>query len=87
MVTVKVLGPGCEGCRKLFDTARDAIVASGVEAEISKVESLDGIMDYGVMRTPALVVDERVRSAGPIPTAARIVGWLQAAKGSHEASQ
>jgi len=76
---IKVLGPGCARCKTLYAEAEKAVAASGVPAAIEKVEKLDEIMTYGVMTTPALVVDAEVKSAGRIPTRAEIVSWITAA--------
>jgi small redox-active disulfide protein 2 len=76
MVQVKVLGPGCARCQKLYHEAERAIAEVGVEAELSKVEDFEAIMAYGVAMTPALVVDEEVVSAGRIPRAEQIATWL-----------
>jgi small redox-active disulfide protein 2 len=63
---IKVLGPGCAKCRKLYAEAEKAIAASGVPVEIEKVESIDEIVAYGVMMTPALVIDEKVVTSGRV---------------------
>lgn len=79
---LKVLGTGCPKCKKLYAEAEKAIAASGVSAELEKVEKIDEIMKYGVMMTPALVIDEEVKASGRIPPASEIVTWIttQAAK-------
>jgi len=61
---VKVLGTGCPKCKKLEENARIAISETGLEATVEKVTDLNRIMDYGVMITPALVIDERVVANG-----------------------
>lgn len=76
---IKVLGTGCTKCKKLFAEAEMAIAASGQQAMLEKVEKIDEIVKYGVMTTPALVIDEEVKTAGRIPTAAEITGWITAA--------
>jgi small redox-active disulfide protein 2 len=78
---VKVLGPGCTKCRQLFVEAERAVAAAGVDAELEKVETLDEIMSYGVMMTPALVVDGEVKCAGRVATSAEIASWLTTAAG------
>lgn len=65
-MTVKILGTGCPKCKKLEESARKAIAELGLEATVEKVTNLDQIMDYGVMLTPALVIDERVVSSGKV---------------------
>lgn len=65
-MVIKILGTGCAKCKKLEESARQAISESGVEAVVEKVTNLDDIMDYGVMMTPALVIDEKVVSSGKL---------------------
>jgi small redox-active disulfide protein 2 len=57
---IKVLGKGCKNCRKLEETARQAASELNLDYVIEKVTDINDIADYGVLRTPALVVDERV---------------------------
>ena len=76
---VKVLGTGCAKCSKLYAEAEAAVAQAGVPATLAKVEKLDEIIGYGVMMTPALVVDGVVKSSGRIPKAAEIVSWIRAA--------
>lgn len=63
---IKILGTGCPKCKKLEANAIEAISLSGKEASVEKVTDLDKIMDYGVMMTPALVIDEKVVSFGKV---------------------
>lgn len=76
---IKVLGTGCVKCRKLHAAAEKAIADSGVSAQLEKVEKLDDIMRYAVMMTPALVIDEEVKSAGRVPPSDEIAGWIRSA--------
>ena len=76
---IKVLGTGCAKCKKLYAEAEKAIAASGLAVELEKVEKLDEIVAHGVMATPALVVDEVVKSSGRIPSSADIAAWTSAA--------
>jgi small redox-active disulfide protein 2 len=73
---VKVLGPGCARCEKLYAEAQSAIAEAGVEAELIKVQGLDEIAAHGVAITPALIIDGEVKSAGKIPRSAQIVAWI-----------
>ena len=66
-MNIKVLGMGCCNCVKLYEIAQEAVKELGIEATIEKVEDMAKIMEYGVMRTPALVVDEKVVVQGRIP--------------------
>jgi len=63
---IEILGTGCAKCRKLYENAAEAIRASGREAEIIKVEDIRKIMEYGVMSTPAIVVDGVVKASGKL---------------------
>ena len=67
-MVVKILGTGCAKCKMLEENAKKAIAESEADASIEKVVELDKIMDYGVMMTPALVIDEVVKSAGKVLT-------------------
>jgi small redox-active disulfide protein 2 len=76
---VKVLGTGCAKCKKLYAEAEKAVAASGVSASLSKIEKIEEIMKFGVMTTPALVVDGEVKCSGRIPQVPEIVSWLTTA--------
>jgi small redox-active disulfide protein 2 len=76
---IKVLGTGCAKCKKLYAATEKAVSASGVSAELEKIEKLDDIMKYGVMMTPALVIDDEVKSSGRIPQSAEIGTWITTA--------
>ncbi|MCK2125939.1 thioredoxin family protein [Thauera aromatica] len=79
MLDIKVLGPGCANCRKLEEVAREAVSATGVEAEITKVTDMGQIVAYDVLKTPGLVINEKLVSSGRIPTASTIAEWIRAA--------
>ena len=64
---IKVLGSGCPKCKKLTQLVEKAVEESGIDATVSKVEDINDIMEYGVMVTPALVVNEKVVMAGKLP--------------------
>lgn len=76
---IKVLGTGCPKCKKLYTEAEKAVAQSGQPAELEKVEKIDEIMKYGVMMTPALVIDEEVKATRRIPGAQEIVSWISTA--------
>jgi len=73
---VQVLGPGCARCEKLKQNAEEAVQQSGVEAKIEKVSDINEITSFGVMMTPALVIDGEVKVVGKVPTVDEIKGLL-----------
>ncbi len=76
---IKILGGGCAKCERLERLVREAADELGVEAAFTKVKDMDGIMAYDVMNTPALVINEEVKSASRIPRKEEIVEWIRAA--------
>ena len=69
---IEILGMGCATCNKLEDTVRLAISEMGIDAQIDHVKDIKQIMSYGVMTTPALVIDGKVKAAGKIPSLAEM---------------
>lgn len=76
---IKVLGSGCANCKKLEDLATKAVGELGISAEVVKVTDLAEIMGYGVMSTPALVIDEQLKVAGRVPSYEDVKRVIQAA--------
>jgi len=74
---IKILGTGCPNCKKLEANTKKAVKKLGLDATIEKVEDLQEIMAYGIMGTPALVVDEEVKIAGKVASPAEIEKELQ----------
>ncbi|HDP26003.1 MAG TPA: thioredoxin family protein [Deltaproteobacteria bacterium] len=72
MKKIKILGTGCAKCTKLTTNAETAAKSLGIEYEIEKVQDINEIMNYGVMTTPALVVDGEVKAVGKVPSPADI---------------
>ncbi len=73
---IEVLGTGCAKCKTLYENTRKALEESGTEAEVVKVEDIPSIMKYGVMSTPALVIDGQVKFSGRIASPEEIRGML-----------
>ncbi len=69
---IKILGTGCARCKTLEKLTRDAVTEAGIVADIEKVEDIVKIMAYGVMNTPALVINQKVALSGRIPSLAEI---------------
>lgn len=74
---IKVLGSGCDKCKKLEANVKEAIGALGIDASVEKVEDFKAIMAYGVMQTPALVIDEQVKSIGKLLSVEEVKAYLK----------
>jgi len=73
---IEVLGTGCAKCKTLYEAVKTAVNEKGVDAEVVKVEDMPSIMKYGVMSTPALVIDGKVVFSGKTASASEIKGML-----------
>lgn len=78
---IKVLGPGCANCKNLERVTREALVDLGFDVPVEKVDDYQAIAGYGVMSTPALVIDEIVVSSGRVPTTAEVRELISVAMG------
>jgi small redox-active disulfide protein 2 len=76
-VKIEILGTGCSKCNKTKEMVEKAVKETGVDAEIVKVEDFDKILGYGVMVTPALVIDGDVKVAGKVPSVDDIKKWIK----------
>ena len=76
MTKIQILGTGCPKCKTLTANAEAAVKALGVEATVEKVEKITEIMKFGVMMTPALVVDGQVKSVGKVLSSEEIRKFL-----------
>lgn len=78
---IKVLGPGCRNCKTLERVTKEAVGDLGVEATVEKVEDYPTIVAYGVLSTPALVIDEKLVLSGRVPRTAEVRDLIRAAQG------
>jgi len=73
---IKILGPGCAKCQQTEKIVKDVVTESGVQASVEKVTDIMEIAGYGVVVTPAVVVDGDVKSVGKIPKKEEVLGWI-----------
>jgi small redox-active disulfide protein 2 len=76
MLTIKVLGSGCANCKKVEAIVHQVVDKMSLEAEVIKVTEYADMMQYNIMSTPGLVVNEKLVSAGRIPNEAQVTNWL-----------
>lgn len=76
MLNIKVLGPGCANCKRLEQIVRKVITDLGIEANVIKVTDYGQIMEYPILSTPGLVINERLVCSGRIPTPAEVTTWV-----------
>ena len=81
MLSIKILGGGCANCKRLEAVTRDVVGSLGLEADFIKVTDHNDIMQYPILSTPGLVINEQVVSFGHIPSKTEIEGWLKQAAG------
>ncbi|MEJ2103646.1 MAG: thioredoxin family protein [Ignavibacteriaceae bacterium] len=74
---VKILGTGCKKCQTLEAKVREVVQQNNIDAKVEKVTDLSTIVSYGIMMTPGLVIDEKVKSYGTIPKDDQILSWLK----------
>ena len=74
---IKVLGTGCQKCKKVYKNVKKAVDDAGVDADVEKVEDINEIINAGIMLTPAVVVDGKTKASGRIPGIEEIKKWLK----------
>jgi len=76
---IKVLGPGCARCHQLEQTTREVVKELGINAEIEDVKDINKIMEYPILTTPGLVIDEKLVCSGRIPSKAEVTSFITTA--------
>lgn len=76
-MTIKILGTGCKKCLTLENKIRELVQQNNIDTSVEKVTDLNAIMNYGIMMTPGLVVNEKVVSSGIIPKDDQLLNWLK----------
>lgn len=74
--SIKILGPGCAKCKTTFEVVKKAVEQSGIQAEITKIEDLEGMMKYNILTTPVVVINEEIKIKGRVPSVAEIIAFL-----------
>jgi small redox-active disulfide protein 2 len=77
MISIKILGTGCKKCQTLEAKVRDLVSANNIDAAVEKVTDINEMMNYGIMMTPGLVINEKVVSTGIIPKDDQLLTWLK----------
>jgi len=80
MLNIKVVGSGCPNCQKLEQLCREVVAEKNVQAEIEKVTDVYQFTELGIMMTPGLILNDKVVSAGKIPSKATLTNWITAAR-------
>jgi small redox-active disulfide protein 2 len=82
---IQVLGTGCSRCKTLYETVNKAVMETGVDAMVEKLEDIQKIMAYDILMTPGLVIDGYVKVAGRVPSLEEVKRLILAAKGEQPA--
>ena len=77
MVSVKVLGTGCKKCQNLENKVKELVASNNINATVEKVTDIKEMVNYGIMMTPGLIINEKVKSFGIIPKDDQIINWLK----------
>ena len=76
---IKVLGPGCARCHQLEQTTREVVKELGIDAEIEDVKDVKKIMEYPILTTPGLVIDEKLVCSGRVPSKSKVTTFITTA--------
>ena len=74
---IRILGTGCPRCEELEKRTFNALAELGVAADVQKVKDIKSIASYGLLSTPGLVINRKVKSAGRLPSPDEIKSWIQ----------
>ena len=77
MISVKILGTGCKKCQTLEAKVRDLVAVNRIDAAVEKVTDIQEMVRYGIMMTPGLIINEKVKSFGIIPKDDQLISWLK----------
>lgn len=74
---IEILGMGCPKCRKLYENAKKAVEGKGIQAEVLKIDDINKITEYGILSTPAIAIDGKIKASGRIPEPGEIEKWIE----------
>ncbi|MDD3421512.1 MAG: thioredoxin family protein [Methanocellales archaeon] len=74
---IKILGVGCPKCERMEKNVKKVIDDIGIQAEVEKVKDIEDMMEYGIMMTPALVINKETKCQGRVPSTEEIKSWLK----------
>jgi len=77
MLTIKVIGPGCERCKELERMCFNVCAENDIDADIQKISDMVKIASLGIMATPALIINEKLYVSGKLPTKNTLVHWIK----------
>jgi small redox-active disulfide protein 2 len=81
---IKVLGPGCARCQQLEKTTKEAIAEIGIDVQLEHVKEINKIMEYPILTTPGLVIDEKLVCSGRVPSKAEVTTFITTALAKQE---
>jgi small redox-active disulfide protein 2 len=67
-ISIKILGPGCAKCKATLEVVKKAVEQSAMQADITKIEDLEGMMQYNILTTPVVMINEEIKISGRVPT-------------------
>ncbi len=76
-MVIKILGVGCPRCKKLEEQVRKIIEENNIDADIKKITEIDDMLEYGILATPGLVINEKLKSGGITPKDEQILNWIK----------
>lgn len=77
MKNIKVLGPGCPKCKTTYNNVLEALKQTGIQADVTKIENIEEMMEYNILITPVLMIDEEIKIKGRVPQVSEIIELIK----------